>query len=209
MNKRDKQYHDFFKSMGYEFVYHPDKSGFMIKGIGYAKVCDLPASDFIIKEAEKAGKKMQIILLEGNLTFKCYRLFSNDHGWYSAMFVKEGDKYSPLFYNEDYLIDSFPETTKQTAISINGDIVCQRCGSVNDFIVEKPSIHYKLTCQCGSFIKNSGTNAPAILYFGKYKGREIASMKSDDELKYLEWLINNSDSIQGKLRTSIINHLSL
>ena len=45
MNLRDKQYHRFFELMGYEFVYYPDKSGFKIKDIGYAKVCDFPAPE--------------------------------------------------------------------------------------------------------------------------------------------------------------------
>ena len=209
MNSRDKQYHDFFKLMGYEFVYHPDKSGFMIKDVGYAKVCDLPASSFIIKEAEKASYKMPIILLEGNLTFKNYHNVSKGQWFCEGMFIKKGDKYFPMYYGGDYLLDSFPETSRITAIAINGNITCQRCGSINDFIVEKPSIHYKLICQCGCFIKNSGTNSPAILHFGKYKGREVASMKSDEELRYLQWLIGNSESIKGKLKESIEKHLAL
>jgi len=72
MNTRDKQYHIFFERMGYEFVYHPDKSGFMIKDVGYAKVCDYPASDFIKGQAIIASEKRDIILLEGNLGFKPY-----------------------------------------------------------------------------------------------------------------------------------------
>lgn len=208
MTNRDKQYHEFFTLMGYEFVYHPDKSGFMIKDIGYARVCDLPASDFIVSQAIEASKKRQIILLEGNLGYKCYRTFNDGEETSEVQFVSSNRKYYPLFYAGDYQVEYFDDTSLFTAIAINGDVTCHRCGSVNDFKVEKPYIHYKLTCSCGCFIKNSGTNAPAVLYFGKYQGREIASMKSNEELKYLQWCLG-SDKIKGKLRTSIEKHLSL
>lgn len=210
MTKRDKQYHDFFKLLGYEFVYYPDKNSFQIKDVGYAKVCDFPATETMKDLACQASIKQDIILLDGNLTFKSYLIFSQGREWTGGIFIKNGDKYHPFYWSYDYDVDSFPETSVVIAKIINGsDIVCQRCGSINDFIIQKPSIHYKCTCKCGSFIKNIGTNEPATLYFGKYKGREISSMRSDEELNYLNWLLNNSQSIKGKLLDAIKYQLSL
>lgn len=210
MNKRDKQYHDFFKGMGFEFVYHPDKSGFSIKGVGYAKVCDFPAKEAIVNLAEKASEKQYIILLEGNLTFKTYKVFYKGKFQSDYIFVHKGNKHHPLFFENYYPLEYFPESDLELSKAINGSIACTRCGSVDDYKIEKPSIHYKATCNgCGSFIKNIGTNEPAVLYFGKYKGREVSSMRSNEELQYLQWLLGSSEKLKGKLLDAIKYQLSL
>jgi len=197
--------------MGYEFVYHPDKSGFMIKGIGYAKVCDYPASDFVINQAIEASKKKKIILLEGNLSFKSFKTFNEGSETCEGVFISPGEKYYPVFYG-DFECEYFPRTASNIAIAIKSDnnFHCNTCGSNNNILVEKPSIHFKVSCgYCHSFITNIGTNAPAILHFGKYLGREVSSFKSNEELQYLQWLLTNSKTIKGKLKTAIENHLSL
>lgn len=210
MNKRDKQYHDFFKLMGYEFVYYPEKSGFMIKGVGYAKVCDYPAPQTFIDKAAANSFKQTTILLEGSLTFRPYLMFTEGNKT-ESIFIPKDKKYYPIFWQNEYDVDIFPETSTNIGIVLNGsDVTCYRCGNVNDFKVEKPSIHYKAVCNCCNyFIKNLPTNAPAIMHFGKYKGREVQSMRSDEELKYLQWLLDNSESIKGKLLDAIKYQLAL
>ncbi len=209
MNLRDKQYHEFFTRMGYEFVYYPEKSGFLIKEIGYAKVCDYPAPKVLQDKAEENGKKQTTILLEGPLSFKPYSFYS-ENGWTESIFIPKGEKYYPVFWQNEYDVDIFPGTSKNIGVVLNGgDVVCQRCGSVNDFQVQKPSIHYKAVCQCGCFIKNLPTNQPAVLYFGKYQGREVASMRSDEELRYLQWLVDNSNSLKGRVLEAIKYQLAL
>lgn len=44
-----------------------------------------------------------------------------------------------------------------------------------------------------------------MLHFGKYKGREVISMTSDDELAYLFWL--SKTNIKQGLKNQIDNHL--
>jgi uncharacterized protein (DUF3820 family) len=45
-----------------------------------------------------------------------------------------------------------------------------------------------------------------MLYFGKYKGRQIASLVSEDEINYLKWLLNNG-TLKPTLKNQITEHL--
>lgn len=87
------------------------------------------------------------------------------------------------------------------------DIICQRCRSVNNYTERKAGPHISAYCNgCGNYIKHLSQDKPLILYFGKYKGRELSSMSSDDELRYLIWLAQAPDMKQ-KLKDAINLHI--
>jgi hypothetical protein len=86
------------------------------------------------------------------------------------------------------------------------DIICQNCGSINDYRTVMKSNQNTAWCNgCDKFIKNIPQGKPATLYFGKYKGRELSSMVSDDELKYLEW-VSEQNWCKSLLKTQILSH---
>ena len=71
------------------------------------------------------------------------------------------------------------------------NMVCNRCGSIDDFRKEKAGIHVKAICNgCDSYIKMIPQNGPAKFYIGKYKGTMIS--KCDDK-NYLTWFLENTD----------------
>ncbi len=208
MNLRDKQYHDFFTSMGYEFIYYPDKNGFKISGIGYAKICENPASDLIVNQAIEASKKQTIILLEGNLTYRDYRVFSEGDEACSAVFMPKGQKYYPLFFGE-WDFEYFDETSIEIALATNKDVCCKKCGTVNEFKVSKAGPNITARCNhCSYWITNLTTNQPAVLNFGKYAGREVKSLTTDEEIRYLQWLVQ-TPNVKGRLKEAILNQIAL
>lgn len=86
------------------------------------------------------------------------------------------------------------------------DIICQRCGSVNDYREEIKGPHKTAICNgCDRYIKHLSQGNPTVLYFGKYKGRELSSLTSDEEKRYLEWL--SGTNIKAGLKEAIVNHL--
>lgn len=209
MNLRDKQYHDFFKSMGYEFIYYPEKNGFKIKGIGYAKICENPASDLIVKQAIDASKNQTVILLEGNLTYRDYRQFCDGEEGCECVFIPTGEKFFPLYYG-DWDFEYFNETSFNIAISTKSkDIVCQKCGTCNEFKVAKCGPNITARCNhCGYWITNLTTNQPVVLNFGKYAGREIISFSGDEEIRYLQWLVT-TPNVKGRLKEAILKQIAL
>jgi len=87
------------------------------------------------------------------------------------------------------------------------DVVCQNCGNVNDFRTVMKSNQNTAWCNsCDKFIKNIPQGKPPQLYFGKYKGTLISDMRSDEQVKYLQWLIQQP-FCKENLTTSIKNHL--
>lgn len=69
----------------------------------------------------------------------------------------------------------------------NPEIICQNCGSVNDYEVILKSDQATAWCnRCTKFIKNIPYKPPT-LYFGKYKDRLISSMLEKEEVEYLQW----------------------
>jgi hypothetical protein len=209
MNLRDKQYHDFFTSMGYEFIYYPDKNGFKISGIGYAKICENPASDLIVNQAKEASKKQSVILLEGNLTYRHYRYFQGGEEVTDIVFIPKGFKYYPLFCGE-WEFDYFGETAFEIAMATKSNkIVCQKCDTVDDFKVSKAGPNITARCKhCGYWITNLPANQPAVLNFGKYAGREVKSLTTDEEIKYLQWLVQ-TPNVKGRLKEAILNQIAL
>jgi len=89
------------------------------------------------------------------------------------------------------------------------DITCQRCGSVNDYREVKTELHNTAYCNgCDAYIKHLPQNNPIVtMPFGKYKGRDISSLLSSEELRYVEWMIHNSTANE-KIKTALKLHLS-
>ena len=93
-------------------------------------------------------------------------------------------------------------------MDIDFDITCQHCGSKDYYLVES-GIHIKANCQvCKKYIKFIPQGKPPTLYFGKYKGREISSMKSEEEIRYLQWAYLNLDKLKPNQKEAIKNHLT-
>lgn len=87
------------------------------------------------------------------------------------------------------------------------DIVCQNCGSINDYRTVMKSNQNTDWCNgCNKFIKNIPQGKPIVLYFGKYKGRELSSMNDEFEIKYLKWVIDQ-DWCKSLLKKQIEDHL--
>lgn len=202
------QYAYYFSKLGYTTEFFPEKSLFFIKELNaYAKCCSDPALPDIVEKAIEQSKKFNIILLEGNLSFKPYRVFTkNDMPesiGYTAVLVCKDRKYSPYFWDGEMNIDIWPDESNIIATAINGEqFECHRCGTCDDIKISKPSLHYKVTCKCGAYITNVSENKPSALYFGKYKGRSVASMQSKEEIQYLEWGLTQN-MFKGKLRRDI------
>lgn len=91
---------------------------------------------------------------------------------------------------------------------MNTTIICPKCKSVDDYYIEKRTIHTTAYCnQCDSYIKNLPQGKPAQLFFGKYKDRLIQDMNSKDEISYLNWLLS-TDVKPNSLKQAIIDHLN-
>lgn len=208
MNIQEKQYYEFFTQLGYDFNYYPDRKGFDFHKLGiYAKICEHNPSADIVALAKEASHKKTIVLLDGNLTFKAYQAFEKGEEICEHLFVEQGHKFHPIYYGE-FDVDYFNVVAETIAEVIHGEIVCKRCGSVNDFSVTKPSIHYRADCKsCGSWITNISENKPTQIYFGKFKGRFLNSMGSHEELHWLKWAID-SGAVKGKVKNDFIAYLA-
>lgn len=89
----------------------------------------------------------------------------------------------------------------------NPEVTCLNCGSINDYEIILKANQATAWCNgCGKFIKNVPYKAPA-LYFGKFKGRDIASMLAKDEVEYLQWLIAQT-WCKSALKRQIDTHLN-
>lgn len=86
-------------------------------------------------------------------------------------------------------------------------LTCKRCGLIDEVLVSQQGVHVRADCRgCGSFIKFLPQGSPPVLYFGKYKDREIASLTTIEEIKYLQWLIIQP-WIKPNIKTNIESHL--
>jgi len=83
---------------------------------------------------------------------------------------------------------------------------CNKCGLVDDYTISDRGVHKTAFCNgCGSYIKNVAYQPPA-LYFGKYSGREIKSLTSDEEVRYLQWLTIQT-WLKPKVKEQVDAHL--
>lgn len=86
-------------------------------------------------------------------------------------------------------------------------IVCEKCGCFDDVSTAMKGPHLGAWCNgCGEFIKWLPQSKETIIHFGKYKGRELSSMKSEDEKKYLMWVVEQ-DWCKNNLADKIELHL--
>lgn len=86
-------------------------------------------------------------------------------------------------------------------------IECQNCGLCDDYTEKESGPHLSAYCNgCGKYIKHLPKGNPITIYFGKFKGRELASMTDSDEIRYLTWL-TNAGNIKPKLKQAIDFHL--
>lgn len=69
------------------------------------------------------------------------------------------------------------------------NIVCKKCGLVNDFRTEMKSNNNTAWCNgCESFIKNIPYQSEVTIYVGKYKGKKLSEV---EDFRYLEWAITS------------------
>ncbi len=88
------------------------------------------------------------------------------------------------------------------------EIVCQNCGNIDDFNIVQSGPHNSAYCNgCGKYIKHlPQNNEVKTIPFGKYKGREINSMRSNEEIRYLQWFVQMPD-LRDNVKKSINNYL--
>lgn len=83
------------------------------------------------------------------------------------------------------------------------EIVCTKCGSINDYRTVQKSNNLVAYCNgCGSFIKNIPHDKPR-LYVGKFKGIAIEEIQ---DLKYLQWAFNTL-ALSAKQKTAITDRI--
>lgn len=208
MNIQEKQYYEFFTQLGYKFNYYPDRKGFDLYECGvYAKICEHNPSADIISLAKEASHKKTIVLLAGNLTFTAYQAYSEGEEVCEHTFVIAGGKFHP-YYCGEFDVDYFDQESAIIAEIINGEIVCKNCGAVSDIKISKLSIHYRADCKsCGRYITNISENKPTQIYFGKYKGRFLTSMSTNEELHWLQWAVDQN-VVKGKVKADFIKHIA-
>lgn len=88
------------------------------------------------------------------------------------------------------------------------EIVCNKCGTVNEYRTEKKSNNLVAYCTaCDAYIKNLPYSEPA-LHFGKYNGSLIKDLNTAEELNYLHWAYQNV-KLTENVRNAIRVHLGL
>lgn len=90
------------------------------------------------------------------------------------------------------------------------EIICNRCGLINDYKVVEKSNQRTAWCNgCGNYIKNIPHGNKPTLHFGKYKSRTIESMRNKDEVNYLNWLYSSTIKLNPILKEAIKKQLGL
>lgn len=88
------------------------------------------------------------------------------------------------------------------------ELRCKKCGAMDDVVTEECGVHLKAVCgNCGVYIKFLPQTTKVVLYFGKYKDRDINTMNEKDERDYLLWLAGQS-FCKPKLKEQILSHLN-
>lgn len=87
-------------------------------------------------------------------------------------------------------------------------IECKKCGTIDNYTAYKQGPHVGAMCNnCKSFVKWLPQNNPVTIHFGKYKGRELVSMTSKEEIDYLVWSLEQR-WMKNNLANKIKNHLN-
>jgi hypothetical protein len=84
------------------------------------------------------------------------------------------------------------------------DIVCNKCGLVNDYRTEKKSNNLVAYCNgCDAYIKNIPQDVPK-LYVGKYKGIPISDI---EDLSYLKWAVGTLH-LTSSVKMAVLSRIS-
>lgn len=84
------------------------------------------------------------------------------------------------------------------------DIICKKCGVINNYRVEENATHKTAYCvDCGAYIKHLPRGDPEF-YFGKYKGAKISDCK---DKSYLLWVLENTKQSEN-YREAIISQIN-
>ena len=87
------------------------------------------------------------------------------------------------------------------------DIICKNCGGVNDYRIEKKANNQCAFCNgCEAFIKNIPYAPNTIIYFGKYKGKDINELT---DVPYMEWMYQNVDRLKEHQKQALNNRINL
>ena len=103
---------------------------------------------------------------------------------------------------KDRLIDEAVQKERQVFVA-EEEVVCVRCGTVNEYDVSRSGDHIKATCQnCGKYIKFLKQNIQggklkddSLMPYGKHKGTKLANVPSE----YLRWMYEN-DKLNDALK---------
>lgn len=86
------------------------------------------------------------------------------------------------------------------------DIVCNNCGSINDYRTEKKANNNCAFCNsCDRFIKNVPSDDKPKFHFGKYKDTFIEDC---NDMQYLIWARDNLNNLKGRYRTALIDRIN-
>lgn len=84
------------------------------------------------------------------------------------------------------------------------DIVCNKCGLINDYhVIEKANNKVAYCNGCESYIKNIPHDVPK-LYVGKYKGIPISEI---EDLNYLKWAVGTL-RLTSSVKMAVLSRIS-
>lgn len=87
------------------------------------------------------------------------------------------------------------------------NIECKECGCISEPIIKENPPHRSAYCpECGKFNKHIPNldRDDFVLYFGKYKDRNVKSMlQNKEERSYLVWLYDKATSLKDWQRNII------
>jgi phage FluMu protein Com len=87
------------------------------------------------------------------------------------------------------------------------EIICKNCGSIDDYITKSNGPHTEARCNgCGKHIKFISKDSEPTLYFGKYCKWKV---KNITDKNYLEWLLENHDSLKNPIREAIKTQIDI
>ena len=88
------------------------------------------------------------------------------------------------------------------------EIVCKKCGLVNDYRTELRQNQKTAWCNgCDSYIKNIPYQKPKM-YFGKYKGLVIEQMTLPEHRNYFNWLLQTDIKLNERTKEAINKQLT-
>lgn len=84
------------------------------------------------------------------------------------------------------------------------DVICTKCGSVNDYTTRQNGPHTTAYCNtCTAYIKNIPSAKPTF-YVGKFKGTAIEEV---NDLGYLIWANDNMTSLNARQKEACVDRI--